>query len=38
MEFFNNIKKIKYEGLKTENMFAFHHYNPEEVVLGKPIK
>ncbi|MGG7144026.1 xylose isomerase [Clostridium nigeriense] len=38
MEFFNNIEKIKYEGPKTDNIFAFHHYNPEEVVLGKPMK
>lgn len=38
MEFFNNIEKIKYEGPKTDNIFAFHHYNPEEVVLGKPMR
>lgn len=38
MGFFNNIEKIKYEGLETDNMFAFRHYNPEEIVLGKPMK
>lgn len=38
MEFFNNIKKVKYEGPNTDNMFAFRHYNPEEIVLGKPMK
>ncbi len=29
MEYFSNIKKIKYEGPNSNNMFAFHHYNPE---------
>lgn len=38
MGFFNNIEKIKYEGQDTDNMFAFRHYNPEEVLLGKPMK
>jgi len=38
MGFFNNIEKIKYEGLKTDNMLAFRHYNPEEIVLGKTMK
>ena len=38
MGFFNNIEKIKYEGPNTDNMFAFRHYNPEEIVLGKPMK
>ena len=38
MEFFPMIKKVKYEGTKTENIFAYRHYNPEEVVLGKTMK
>ena len=38
MEFFKGIEKIKYEGPNSENMFAFHHYNSEEIVLGKPMK
>lgn len=38
MEYFSNIKKIKYEGPNSNNMFAFHHYNPEEIVMGKPMK
>ncbi len=38
MGFFSNVEKIKYEGPNTDNMFAFRHYNPEEVVLGKPMK
>ncbi|MDB1971296.1 xylose isomerase [Clostridium tertium] len=38
MEFFNNIEKIKYEGLESNNMLAFRHYNAEEIVMGKPMK
>jgi xylose isomerase len=35
---FNNIPKIRYEGSKTENMLAFRYYNPDEIVLGKPMR
>lgn len=38
MEYFENIKKISYEGTQTKNPFAFRHYNAEELVLGKPMK
>lgn len=38
MTYFDKIPKIKYEGKETKNKFAFRHYNPEEVVLGKPMK
>ena len=38
MAYFNNIAPIKYEGTKTKNMFAFRHYNPEEVVAGKTME
>lgn len=38
MAYFPNVDKIKFEGVDTKNMFAFRHYNPEEVVLGKPMK
>ncbi|TNE68723.1 MAG: xylose isomerase [Rhodobacteraceae bacterium] len=34
-EFFQNIPQIKYEGPDSENEFAFKHYNPDEVVMGK---
>ncbi|UWQ99061.1 xylose isomerase [Rhodobacteraceae bacterium S2214] len=34
-DFFNGISKIKYEGPNTDNDFAFRHYNPDEIVLGK---
>lgn len=38
MVYFKNIDKIKYEGTKTDNLFAFRHYNPDEVILGKTMK
>ncbi|MGB8812863.1 MAG: xylose isomerase [Paracoccaceae bacterium] len=34
-DFFKDIPAIKYEGPNSTNEFAFRHYNPEEVVLGK---
>lgn len=38
MSYFPRVEKIKYEGVKTKNPFAFRHYNPEEVVAGKTMK
>lgn len=38
MKKYFNVKKIKYEGTKSKNIFAFKHYNPNEVVLGVPMK
>ena len=38
MSYFKHIDKIKYEGTTSKNPFAFRHYNPEEVVLGKTMK
>ncbi|MCB2136647.1 MAG: xylose isomerase, partial [Rhodobacteraceae bacterium] len=34
-DFFDAIPKIRYEGPETDNEFAFRHYNPDEIVLGK---
>ncbi|MDZ4311965.1 MAG: xylose isomerase [Cypionkella sp.] len=34
-DFFKNIPQIKYEGEGSTNEFAFRHYDPEEVLLGK---
>jgi xylose isomerase len=34
-DFFKNIQPIKFEGLETANEFAFRHYDPDEVLLGK---
>lgn len=38
MAYFEQIEKIQYEGTETKNPFAFRHYNPEELVLGKSMK
>lgn len=38
MSFFPDVKKIKYEGRASKNLFAFKHYNSEEVVLGKSME
>lgn len=37
-DFFKNIPAIKYAGPQTENEFAFRHYDPEEMVMGKKLK
>jgi xylose isomerase len=34
-DFFKGIPAIKYEGPASSNEFAFRHYNPDEVILGK---
>jgi xylose isomerase len=34
-DFFAGIPQIRYEGPDTDNEFAFRHYNPDEVVMGK---
>ncbi|WP_293452292.1 xylose isomerase [Planktotalea sp.] len=36
--FFKDIPAIKFEGIDSDNDFAFRHYNPDEVVMGKPLK
>lgn len=38
MSYFPNVEKVKYEGIKSNNKFAFRHYNPDEVVMGKTMK
>ena len=38
MPAFPEISKIPFEGPKSKNLLAFHHYNPDEVVEGKPMK
>ena len=37
-DFFQGIPQIQYEGLQTDNEFAFRHYNPDEMVMGKSLK
>jgi len=34
-DFFHNIPKIRYEGAGTSSEFAFRHYNPDEILMGK---
>jgi len=34
-DFFAGIPKCRYEGPESENEFAFRHYDPNEVVMGK---
>ena len=38
MTYFNNIHKIKYEGVESTNPFAFKFYNPEEKIGGKTME
>ncbi len=38
MKYYSEIEKIKYEGSKSLNPFAFKYYNPEEEILGKKMK
>jgi xylose isomerase len=38
MEFFPDIKKIRYEGPDSTNSLAFRHYNETETVDGKSMK
>ena len=37
-EYFPEVGKIKFEGKESKNPCAFHYYNPEQVVCGKPMK
>ena len=34
-DFFKDIPKIRYEGPETANEFAYRHYDPDEMVMGK---
>ena len=38
MPFFPSIPKIRYEGPTSKNPFAFKHYNPDELIEGKPMR
>ena len=38
MKYYENVEKVKYEGSKSLNPFAFKYYNPEEVIMGKKMK
>ena len=34
-QFFKDIKKAAFEGPNSDNPLAFHHYNPDEIIMGK---
>ncbi len=36
--FFPDVPKIRYEGPTSTNPLSFRHYNPDEVVEGKPMR
>ncbi|MFZ7174556.1 xylose isomerase [[Pasteurella] aerogenes] len=36
--YFDKIAKVQYEGVNSTNPFAFKHYNPQEVILGKTME
>ncbi|HTM53476.1 MAG TPA: xylose isomerase, partial [Pirellulales bacterium] len=38
MAAFPEVEKIRFEGPKSKNMLAFHHYDENEVVEGKAMK
>ena len=38
MKYFDFIKKVKYEGPKSTNPFAFKYYDANKVIMGKPMK
>ena len=37
-KFFGNLNPVKFEGRDSTNEYSFRHYNPDEIVLGKPLK
>ncbi len=37
-EFFPSVKKIIYAGPESTNPLSYRYYNPEEEILGKPMK
>ena len=37
-KFFEDFPKVVYEGPRSKNPLSFRYYNPEEIVLGKPMK
>ena len=37
-DFFKELKPIQYEGSESNSSLAFHHYNPDEIILGKRLE
>ncbi|MDO5447621.1 MAG: xylose isomerase, partial [Prevotellaceae bacterium] len=38
MAYFPNVSKIQFEGKDSKNPMAFHYYDAEKVIMGKPMK
>jgi xylose isomerase len=38
MPAFPDVQKIRFEGPASKNPLAFRHYNPDEIVEGKPMR
>ncbi|KAL3908113.1 MAG: hypothetical protein SGILL_008607 [Bacillariaceae sp.] len=37
-EFFPTVSKVEYKGPNSNDPLSFRHYNPNEILLGKPMK
>ena len=37
-EYFSGIGKIKFEGKDSKNPMAFHYYDENKQIMGKPMK
>ena len=37
-QYFPELKKVKFEGAKSKNPIAYHYYQPDKVVAGRPMK
>ena len=38
MKYFEGIEKVKFEGVDSKNPLAYHYFDADKVVLGKPMK
>lgn len=38
VEYFPTVPKIEYAGPKSVNPLSYRYYNPNEIILGKPMK
>lgn len=38
METYQEVKKVRYEGTKSTNPFAFRYYDADKIVAGKPMR
>ncbi len=38
MSYFSKVPQVKYEGKKSKNPFAYRFYNPDEIIMGKPMR